>query len=173
MQERIKNCVLQIIEESVGTRGEGAYFIDLKVKGPERARKIEVLIDADDGIRIHQCAYISRRVRERLESDEQLLDMVGENFDLIVGSPGLGEPIIIPRQYKRHVGKLLSVIYTDLQGGQVELSGHLQEVSLSEESRPYLVISLEKGKKKGSQPKPEAVTLYLDQLIRAVPEAEL
>ena len=33
MQERIKNCVSQVIEESVGTRGEGVYLIDIKVKG--------------------------------------------------------------------------------------------------------------------------------------------
>ena len=73
MQERIRNCVLQIIAESAGTRGEGAYFIDVTVKGSERHRKIEVLLDADDGIRIHQCAYFSRRLRERLEGDDELL----------------------------------------------------------------------------------------------------
>ncbi|TLU51174.1 MAG: ribosome maturation factor RimP, partial [Chlorobium sp.] len=90
MLERIRNCVLQIIAESIGTRGEGAYFIDLKVKGTERNRKIELLVDADDGIRIHQCAYLSRRLRERLEGDEELLELIGENFDLVVSSPGLG-----------------------------------------------------------------------------------
>ena len=173
MQEGIRNCVLRVIAESVGTRGEGAYLIDIKVKGKASARKIEILLDADDGIRIHQCAYVSRRVREQIEADEELLELIGENFDMIVSSPGLGEPIIIPRQYIRHVGKLLQVTFAGPDGESVELSGHIQEVSFSEESEPYIVIMPEKSKKRGQQPKTEAVTLYLNQIIRAVPEAEL
>ncbi|MBZ4220146.1 MAG: ribosome maturation factor RimP [Chlorobium sp.] len=173
MQERIKNCVSQVIEESVGTRGEGVYLIDIKVKGKGSGRKIEVLMDADIGIQIHQCAYISRRIREKLEADDELLELVGENFDLMVSSPGLGEPIIIPRQYIRHVGKLLLITYADSQGEPVELAGHLQEVSLLDESGANIVIMPEKNKKRGQQPKIDCVTLYLNQVIRAVPEAEL
>ena len=173
MQERVRNCVLQIIADSVGTRGEGAYFIDATVKGSLKSRKIEVLVDADDGIRIHQCAYLSRRIRERLEGDDELLDLIGENFDLVVSSPGLGEPIILPRQYIRHVGKLLLITYADSQGEPVELAGHLQEVSLLDESGANIVIMPETNKKRGQQPKIDCVTLYLNQVIRAVPEAEL
>ena len=44
MQERVKNCVTQVIAESAGTRGEGAYLIDVKVKGKGSGRKIEVLL---------------------------------------------------------------------------------------------------------------------------------
>lgn len=173
MQERINSYVSQVIAESEGTRGEGAYLIAIKVKGKGSGRKIEILMDADIGIQIHQCAYMSRRIREKLEGDDELLELIGENFDLMVSSPGLGEPIIIPRQYIRHVGKLLLVTYTGLEGEPVELAGHLLEVSLSDESRAQIVVMPEKNKKKGVQPKTEAVTLYLDQVIRAVPEAEL
>jgi ribosome maturation factor RimP len=173
MQERIRNCVSQVIEESVGTRGEGAYLIDIKIKGKGSGRKIEVLMDADVGIQIHQCAYMSRRIREKLEADDDLLELVGENFDLMVSSPGLGEPVIIPRQYIRHIGKLFQITYTDPQGEPVELTGHLQDVSLSEESGACIVIMPEKNKKRGQQSKTDAVTLYLNQVIRAVPEAEL
>jgi ribosome maturation factor RimP len=173
MQERISNCVSQVLAESVGTRGEGAYLIDIKVKGKGSGRKIEILMDADNGIRIHQCAYISRRVRERIEGDDDLLELVGENFDLMVSSPGLGEPIIIPRQYIRHIGKLLQVTYADSNGEPVELTGYLQEVSPLEESTPAIVIMTKKNIKKGQQPKTECITLYLNQVIRAIPEAEL
>jgi len=173
MQELIRNCVLRIIEESSGTRGEGAYLIDLKIKGSPRGRKIEILMDADDGIRIHQCAYMSRRIRERLEGDEELLALVGEDFELMVSSPGLGEPIVLPRQYIRHIGKLLHVVFTGESGEQLEVTGHLMEVSLTEESRDRIVIMPEKNKKKGHQPKTEPITLYLDQVMRSVPEAEL
>jgi len=173
MQERISNCVLQIIAESAGTRGEGAYLIAVKVMGKGSGRKIEVLMDADIGIRIHQCAWFSRRIREKLEGDDELLELVGENFDVMVSSPGLGESILLPRQYIRHIGKLLSVKYIDLAGAQAELRGHLQDVSLLEDGRSWIIIMPEKNKKKGSQPTPQGVTLYLDQVICAVPEAEL
>ena len=173
MQERISNCVLQVIEESEGTRGEGVYLIDLKVKGKASGRKIEILMDADSGIRIHQCAYLSRRIREKLEGDDELLELIGENFDLMVSSPGLGEPIIISRQYIRHLGKLLQISYIDSLGEQAELRGHLQEVSLSEESEARIVIMPEREKRNKQQPKTEGITLYLNKVIRAVPEAEL
>jgi ribosome maturation factor RimP len=175
MQERINNCVLRILAESSGTRGEGAYLVDLKVKGPQRARKIEILIDDDSGVRIDQCAWLSRRLRERLESDEEqeLLDMVGEDFEITVSSPGLGEPLMLSRQYIRHCGKLLQVTFTDPEGVHRELNGRLLRVSLSEESRPHIVILPKKNKIKGDQSKTEEVILYLDQVIRAVPEAEL
>jgi ribosome maturation factor RimP len=130
-------------------------------------------MDADIGIRIHQCAYLSRRIREKIEGDDELLELIGENFDLMVSSPGLGEPIIIPRQYIRHLGKLLQISYINSPGEQAELRGHLLEVSLSEESEARIVIMPEKEKRKGQQPKTEGVTLYLNQVIRAVPEAEL
>ena len=149
MQERIRNCVLQIIAESVGTRGEGAYFIDVTVKGSERHRKIEVLVDADDGIRIHQCAYLSRRLRERFEGDDELLELVGENFDLVVSSPGLGEPIVLPRQYVRHTGKFMRVTYSDDAGEEVELEGHLKDVLLSDDERSWIVMLPKKIQRRG------------------------
>ena len=173
MQERVRNCVLQIIADSVGTRGEGAYFIDATVKGSLKSRKIEVLVDADDGIRIHQCAYLSRRIRERIEGDDELLDLIGENFDLVVSSPGLGEPIILSRQYVRHVGKFMRVTFTDEKGDQIELNGHLQDVLLSEDQRSWIVMMPEKNKKKVHQPILEGIRVYLDQVTRAVPDAEI
>jgi ribosome maturation factor RimP len=173
MQERISSYVSEVIAESAGTRGEGAYVIDIKVKGKSTSRKIEILMDADTGIQIHQCAYMSRRIREKLEADDDLLELIGDNFDLMVSSPGLGEPIIIPRQYIRHVGKLLLVTCAGPDGEPVELAGHLLEVLLSDESGARIVLMPVTNKKKGQQSKTEAVTLYLNQVIRAVPEAEL
>ena len=173
MQERIRNCVLTIIAESAGTRGEGAYLVDVSVRGKRSQRKIEVLMDDDSGIRIQQCAWFSRRLREKIEGDDDLLEQVGENFDIMVSSPGLGEPILIPRQYRRHIGKLLRVKYHDAAGVEAELDGHLQEAHLSETERSSLLIAPVSNGKKGTKSAIEAVTLYLDHIISAVPEAEL
>jgi ribosome maturation factor RimP len=173
MQERISNHIVEIIGVSLGTKGEGAYLISVVVKGKGSSRKIEVLMDDDSGIRIQQCAWFSRRIREKIEGDDELLELVGENFDLMVSSPGLGEPIIIQRQYLRHIGKLLRITYTDDLGEQKELLGHLHEVELSEERGGRLVILPEKSKKRATKATTESVTLYLDQVKCAVPEAAL
>ncbi|MEI7694469.1 MAG: ribosome maturation factor RimP [Chlorobium sp.] len=173
MRERISNVVLQIVAESVGTRGEGAYLVDVKVKGNATSRKIEILMDADCGIRIHQCAWFSRRIREKIEADDELMDFAGENFDLMVSSPGLGEPVIIPRQYIRHIGKLLRVRYTDSEGEPAELSGHLLDVSFTEDGKGWIVLKQEAGKKRKPTSAAEGMTLSLDQVICAIPEAEL
>ena len=126
------------------------------------------------GISIDQCAWFGRRIREKFESDDDLLEVIGENVDLMVSSPGLGEPIMMYRQYLRHKGKLLRIRYTDSSGEVAELTGHLQEVSLSGESTPRIVITPESDKKKlRQQPKVEGIALYLDQVIQAIPEAEL
>ena len=173
MQERINYYVQQVIDAAVGTKGEGAYLLDLKVKGPASRRKIEVLFDTDTGIRIDQCAYLSRRIRERLEGDEELMGVLGEDFELLVSSPGLGEPILMARQYIRHQGRLLQLTYISESGEQCELKGRLLEVSLSDETGARIVIMPERNKKGGRQTKVESITLYLDKVSRAVPEAEL
>ncbi len=173
MQERINYYVQQVMDASVGTKGEGAYLLDLKIKGPASRRKIELLFDTDTGIRIDQCAYLSRRLRERLEADEELMGVLGEDFELLVSSPGLGEPILMARQYSRHLNRLLQLTYTGDAGEPIELKGRLLEVSLADERGGRIVIMPEKNKKGGRQTKVESITLYLDQVTRAVPEAEL
>ncbi|MEI6848201.1 MAG: ribosome maturation factor RimP [Chlorobiaceae bacterium] len=168
MQKRINSYVLQIIAESAGTKGEGVYLIDLKVQDSLRVRKIEVIVDTDTGISIDQCAWLNRRLRERLESNEQ----IGEDFELTVSSPGLGAPIILPRQYIRHCGKLMKVTYSH-DDVQVGFKGRLLRTLLSEESRLSIVMMPEKRKKKSDQFTAEEITIYLHKVICAVPEVEL
>ncbi|MEI8033160.1 MAG: ribosome maturation factor RimP [Chlorobiaceae bacterium] len=173
MQEEISNHVLEAIAESPGTRAEGIYLVAMKVKGPSRVPKIEILLDTDTGIRIDQCAWLSRRVRERIEGDLELMAAIGEDFELMVASPGLGEPLRLLRQYQRHIGKLLTITWTDDEDEPVVMKGRLLQVSLSDESGPSIVILPEKKGKKGQPAKNEGVRVLLDRVVRAVPEAEL
>ncbi|NTW11386.1 MAG: ribosome maturation factor RimP, partial [Chlorobiaceae bacterium] len=108
MQERIRHYVLQVIEES-----RGIYLVELRLKGSRQSRKIEITLDTDSGIRIDECARFSRRLRALLESDAELVAETGDDFELTVASPGLGEPLKLERQYIRHSGKPMRVTYTD------------------------------------------------------------
>lgn len=167
MQERIRHSVLQLVEES-----PGIYMVDLGIKGPQSGRKIEIILDTDSGIRIAECARFSRRLRELVESDPELLAETGEDFELMVSSPGLGEPLKIVRQYIRHSGKPLRVTYTDEAGASKELFGRLTDVGLDEE-RPRIALLPAKTRAGGRNAEKQPVTLYLDQIVRAVPEADL
>lgn len=173
MQDRVRECVLEVLEAATGTKGEGVYLVGVSLKGSPVHRKIDVVLDADSGVAVGQCAFLSRRIRERLEEDEVLADWMGEDFDLTVGSPGLGEPIVLRRQYSRHRGRLLAVRYRSEEGEEVDLLGRLLEVSLEPEGEAFIEIRPEPEGKKGRKAAGEPLRLALASIVRAVPEPEL
>ncbi|MBM3162112.1 MAG: ribosome maturation factor RimP [Chlorobi bacterium] len=172
MEEKIRRCVLQVLELSAGTKAEGVYLIRVQVKGAARHRKIEVLLDSDAGIRIDQCSFLGRRIREQIENDSEPPVLSGEDFDLVVSSPGLGEPIIMPRQYLRHTGRLLRVVFAGEQGEEVAMTGRLLRVVKSGDAPAALELApVQPGKKHAGAVK-EPVVIVLERIIRAVPEVE-
>ena len=103
-------------------------------------QKVTVIADGDQGISIDQCATISRRLGRRIEEN------YGEeiSYTLEVTSPGADQPLLYPRQYKRHVGRKIKVV---LQDGS-EKVGTLDEVTstgidLSEEIKEKKKISIQ------------------------------
>lgn len=66
------------------------------------ANRIEILVDGDNGIGIQDCVNLSRHI-------EKSLDREVEDFALDVSSPGATAPLVLPRQYKKHVGRTLEV----------------------------------------------------------------
>jgi ribosome maturation factor RimP len=172
MEEKIRRCIFQVLESSEGSKGEGVYLVRLQVKGAAKHRKIEVLLDSDAGIRIDQCSFLSRRIREQLETDTSQPVLSGEDFDLVVSSPGLGEPILVPRQYLRHAGHLLQVVYSGEQGEALTLTGRLSKVLQSGGAVSALELVPLKPGKKGARIVQEPVELALERIVRAVPEVE-
>lgn len=71
------------------------FLVDLTVSPDDR---IVVVIDHAEGVWIEDCADLSRFIEERLSRDE-------EDYELEVGSAGLGQPFRVKRQYEIHVGK--------------------------------------------------------------------
>ncbi|MBN1279539.1 MAG: ribosome maturation factor RimP [Chlorobiaceae bacterium] len=172
MEEKIKRCILQVLESSAGTRGEGVYLVRLQVKGAASHRKIGVLLDSDAGIRIDQCSFFSRRIREQIETDGEPPELAGEDFDIEVSSPGLGEPIIMPRQYIRHVGRLLLVVFTGDQGDEETMTFRLISVLKSGDTVTALELVPLKNRKKKTGGEPQPFVLALERIVRAVPEVE-
>ncbi len=75
--------------------GKEYFLVDLSVSADDR---VVVVIDHADGVWIEDCAELSRFIESRLNRDD-------EDYELEVGSAGLGQPFRVHRQYEIHVGK--------------------------------------------------------------------
>jgi len=63
---------------------------------------INVYIDGDNGVTIDDCVKLSRFIEQQLDRDK-------EDFELRVSSPGADEPFINERQYKKNIGRPVSI----------------------------------------------------------------
>lgn len=126
-----KNVVKTIVEEWLQ---KGDYFlVDICITPDNR---IVVEIDHTDGVWIEDCAELSRLVQERL--GEEL-----DDYELEVGSAGIGQPFKVPRQYENHIGKEVEVLSAD--GRKVQ--GVLRAV----DGNSFVVTAKEKQKVEGKK----------------------
>ena len=98
-----KETLRELVEEWLQ---KGDYFlVDLTMGSDDR---IVIEIDHADGVWIDDCAELSRYLQERLGTE---LD----NYELEVGSAGIGQPFKVEQQYKSHIGDEVEVTSADGQ----------------------------------------------------------
>jgi len=88
-----KSAVQQVVNEWL--EGKEYFLVDINISPDDR---VVVEIDHQDGVWIEDCADLSRFIESRLSRDD-------EDYELEVGSAGLGQPFRVPRQYEIHIGK--------------------------------------------------------------------
>ena len=93
--------------------GKDYFLTDLTVTADDC---ITVEIDQAEGVWIEDCVQLSRFIEEHLSRDE-------EDYELEVGSAGLGQPFKVLRQWQNHVGKQVEILTTDGR----KLKGELRE----------------------------------------------
>ena len=103
--------VLDTVKDAL--EGTEKYLINMRITPDNR---IFVDIDGDNGLNIDDCIELSRTIENSLDREE-------EDFELNVSSAGADAPLKMPRQYRRHIGREVSV--ETLDGTQVE--GTLKE----------------------------------------------
>lgn len=118
------------------------FLVDIKFS---MGRRIEVYVDSDEGIHISECAELSRFIEKNLDGS----GLVPDNYILEVSSPGMSNPLMVPRQYKRRIGKVLQVVKTD--GATIE--AELTEVTNNGIKLREVVVE-KKKKKQGADGKP-------------------
>jgi ribosome maturation factor RimP len=60
--------------------------------------QINVFIDGDNGVTIKDCVELSRAIESNLDRNK-------EDFALEVSSHGAATPLVLPRQYPKHIGR--------------------------------------------------------------------
>ena len=121
-----KNVVRDLVEEWL--KGKEYFLVDVEISPDDR---IVVEIDHADGVWIEDCVELSRYIEDRLDRDE-------EDYELEVGSAGLGQPFKVPQQYVNFIGKNVEVI--DNEGKKVKgvlksVDGNDFTVTVSEKVR--------------------------------------
>ncbi len=118
-----KNVVKKLVDEWL--EGKEYFLVDIQISTDA---KIIVEIDHADGVWIEDCVELSKFIEERLSRDE-------EDYELEVGSAGLGQPFKVPQQYINFIGKEVEVLDQDrrkIRGILKSVEGEKFVVSVNE-----------------------------------------
>ena len=131
-----KEIVKTLTEEWL--QGNEYFLVDVNFAADDR---IVIEIDHADGVWIEDCAELSRFLQERLGEE------LGE-YELEVGSAGLGQPFKVAQQYINHIGDTLEVLQAD--GKKVQ--GVLKAVDA-----PNFTITVQEKQKQEGKKRPVLV----------------
>ena len=96
-----RNIVSGIVNEWL--EDKEYFLVDTEVT-PDN--KIVVEIDHAEGVWIDDCVELSRFIESKLNREE-------EDYELEVGSAGIGQPFKVLKQYQIHIGKEVEVLCKD------------------------------------------------------------
>ncbi len=117
----------------------GDYFLVDIIFGADD--RIVIEIDHADGVWIEDCAELSRFLQDKLG------DELGD-YELEVGSAGIGQPFKVEQQYRNHIGDEVEVLQQDGQkqkGILKAVEGRLFTITIQEKQtvegkkRPVMV----------------------------------
>lgn len=125
--EKIKELAEPLLE------GTDMFIVHLKMKP---VNNIKLYIDADEGMSISKSASLNRKLYKLIEEAQMFQD---GDFSLEVSSPGVDEPLVSQRQYKKNIGRTVLISLPE----DKEVLGVLKEVK-----EDALLLETKQGKKK-------------------------
>lgn len=93
-----KNKVQQCVEEWI--QDKEYFLVEVSV---DKNNKVIVEIDNKEGVWIDDCCDLSRFIEEHFDRDV-------EDFELEVGSAGIGQPFKVMQQYENNIGNKVEVL---------------------------------------------------------------
>jgi ribosome maturation factor RimP len=94
MREKVAELLENALEEN-----KSLFLIDLNIS---EDNQIRVILDGDKGVTVEDCIAVSRAIEHNLDREEY-------DFSLEVMSAGVSEPLTLPRQYKKNIGRNLKL----------------------------------------------------------------
>ena len=131
-----RNVVEGIVNEWL--EGKEYFLVDVSVSPDD---KIVVEIDHAEGVWIDDCVELSRFIESKLDREE-------EDYELEVGSAGIGQPFKVLQQYHIHIGKEVEVLTKE----GMKLEGVLKEVT-----EDHFVVTVQKKVKQEGAKRPKWV----------------
>lgn len=126
-----RNKIEQLLNGFLAQR-EDLFLIDLKISA---ADDITVILDGDDGVSLQDCLDASRAIEFNMDREEH-------DFSLQVMSAGLSEPLSMPRQYAKNIGRDLKLLLNDSS----EVEG---ELGKADDEKVTLILRYRKPKEVG------------------------
>ena len=111
-----RKTIVKLVDEAI-LENQQLFLIDLIISSDD---KITVIVDGDNGVPLKECIRISRHIEHNLDRDIA-------DFSLEVTSPGLTEPLVNKRQYKKNLGRTIKIT-TELE----KFEGKLTKVDENE-----------------------------------------
>ncbi len=93
-----KDHIRKLAEQHIS--GTGIFLVDVRLSSTGR---ITILIDRPEGVKIDDCAMLSRQISNDLREE-------GGDYELNVSSPGLDMPLLVPEQYLKNEGRIVDVV---------------------------------------------------------------
>lgn len=93
-----KSEIERLLQEFLSER-EDLFLVNMKISP---ADDVTIILDGDHGVKVQDCLDVSRTI-------EFNMDREAHDFSLQVMSAGLSEPLTMPRQYKKNIGRKISV----------------------------------------------------------------
>ncbi len=136
-----KNLVESVVNEWL--EGKDYFLVDVTVSADDC---IVVTIDHAEGVWIEDCAELSRFIESKLNRED-------EDYELEVGSAGLGQPFRVRQQYEIHIGEMVETQTRD---------GHKYQGTLLEVGEDGFTMEVEqKVKPEGAKrPRKEMVAMH-------------
>ena len=131
-----RNIVSGIVNEWL--EDKEYFLVDISVSPDD---KIVVEIDHAEGVWIEDCVELSRFIESKLDREE-------EDYELEVGSAGIGQPFKVLQQYLIHIGKDVEVLTKE---------GKKQEGVLKDADEEGFVLTIQKKVKPEGSKRPKMV----------------
>ncbi|MBP3942973.1 ribosome assembly cofactor RimP [Sphingobacteriaceae bacterium WQ 2009] len=97
----VEKRVLELVQEKIGDR-EDIFIVSIRFLGNG---VLEILLDGDQGVKIEDCAAVSRHVGFFLEEE----NVIEQAYRLEVSSPGIDAVFVHLRQYAKNLGRNVQV----------------------------------------------------------------